>query len=162
MKNLKDIISEKLKVTKHEIVGLDIYNADTVIDFLISNDTERRQIAIDTIREEVINFGCERMTATNKIKKSGSYLYFIQFSKLYLRSEKPDSLMMLRKYNTFDDYYTVTINADDNFYNHRIIGLTEPWNRTQPNLAPKTEEIYKISPDCPVYEICKILDSKKF
>ena len=159
MKNLKDIILEKLKVTKHDTPKLDIEHADTVIDFLISNSTERRQIAIDTIREEVINFGCERMTATNKIKNSESY--FIQFSKIYLRSENPDSLMMLRK-RMYDNYYTVIINADDNLYNHRIIGLTEPWNRTQPNLAPKTEEIYKISPDCSVYEICKILDSKKF
>ena len=161
MKNLKDIILEKLKVkvTKHDTPKLDIDDADTVVDFLISNGTERRQIAIDTIREEVINFGCERMTATNKIKNSGSY--FIQFSKIYLHSENPDSLMMLRK-RMYDDYYTVIINADDKFYNHRIIGLTEPWNRTQPNLAPKTAEIYKISPDCPVYEICKILDSKKF
>ena len=159
MKNLKDIILEKLKVTKHEIVGLDINDVDTVIDFLISDSTERRQIAIDTIIEEVINYGCERMTATNKIKNSESY--FIQFSKIYLHSENPDSLMMLRK-RMYDNYYTVIINADDNLYNHRIIGLTEPWNKTQPNLAPKTEEIYKISPDCPVYEICKILDSKKF
>lgn len=159
MKNLKDIILEKLKVTKHDTPKLDIEDADTVIDFLISNSTERRQIAIDTIREEVINFGCERMTATNKIKNSGSY--FIQFSKIYVHSENPDSLMMLRK-RMYDNYYTVIINADDNLYNHRIIGLTEPWNKTQPNLAPKTEEIYKISPDCPVYEICKILDSKKF
>ena len=159
MKNLKDIILEKLKVTKQEIAVLDIYDADTVIDFLTSKGTERRQIAIDTIREEVINYGCERMTATNKIKNSESY--FIQFSKIYLHSENPDSLMMLRK-RMYDNYYTVIINADDNLYNHRIIGLTEPWNKTQPNLAPKTEEIYKISPDCPVYEICKILDSKKF
>ena len=161
MKNLKDIILEKLKVkvTKHNTPELDINDVDTVIDFLISDSTERRQIAIDTIREEVINYGCERMTATNKIKNSESY--FIQFSKIYLHSENPDSLMMLRK-RMYDNYYTVIINADDNLYNHRIIGLTEPWNRTQPNLAPKTEEIYKISPDCPVYEICKILDSKKF
>ena len=161
MKNLKDIILEKLKVkvTKHNTPELDINDVDTVIDFLISDSTERRQIAIDTIREEVINYGCERMTATNKIKNSESY--FIQFSKIYLRSENPDSLMMLRK-RMYDNYYTVIINADDNLYNHRIIGLTEPWNRTQPNLAPKTEEIYKISPDCPVYAICKILDSKKF
>lgn len=159
MKNLKDIILEKLKVTKRDTPKLDIEDADTVIDFLISNSTERRQIAIDTIREEVINCGCERMTATNKIKNSESY--FIQFSKIYLHSETPDSLMMLRK-RMYDNYYTVIINADDNLYNHRIIGLTEPWNKTQPNLAPKTEEIYKISPDCPVYEICKILDSKKF
>ena len=161
MKNLKDIILEKLKVkvTKHDTPELDINDVDTVIDFLISDSTERRQIAIDTIREEVINYGCERMTATNKIKNSESY--FIQFSKIYLRSENPDSLMMLRK-RMYDNYYTVIINADDNLYNHRIIGLTEPWNKTQPNLAPKTEEIYKISPDCPVYEICKILDSKKF
>ena len=161
MKNLKDKdkIIEKLKVTKHETPELDIDDVDTVIDFLTSKGTERRQIAIDTIREEVINYGCERMTATNKIKNSESY--FIQFSKIYLHSENPDSLMMLRK-RMYDNYYTVIINADDNLYNHRIIGLTEPWNKTQPNLAPKTEEIYKISPDCPVYEICKILDSKKF
>ena len=159
MKNLKDIILEKLKVTKHETPELDIDDVDTVIDFLTSKGTERRQIAIDTIREEVINYGCERMTATNKIKNSESY--FIQFSKIYLHSENPDSLMMLRK-RMYDNYYTVIINADDNLYNHRIIGFTEPWNKTQPNLAPKTEEIYKISPDCPVYEICKILDSKKF
>ena len=159
MKNLKDIILEKLKVTKHDLPGLDIADTDTVIEFLTGDDIKRRQIAIDTIREEVINYGCEQMTSTNKIKSSESY--FIQFSKIYLHSETPDSLMVLRK-RMYDNYYTVIINADDNLYNHRIIGLTEPWNRTQPNLAPKTEEIYKISPDCPVYQICKILDSKKF
>lgn len=159
MKNLKDIILEKLKVAKYNTPELDINDADDVIDFLISDGTERRQIAIDTIREEVINFGCERMMTTNKIRSSGSY--FIQFSKLYVHSETPDSLMLLKKYN-YADYYTVTINADDNIYNHRIIALMEPWNRTQPNLAPKTEEIYKISPDCVVYQICKMLDSKKF
>ena len=159
MKNLKDIILEKLKVTKREIQELDIDDVDTVIDYLTGDDTARRQIAIDTIREEVINYGCERMTATNKIKSSGSY--FMQFSKLHLRSEKPDSLMLLRKYK-YDDYYTIVINADDNVYNHRITTLMEPWNRTQPNLSPKTAEMYQIPPDCPVYQICKILDSNKF
>ena len=159
MKNLKDIILEKLKVTKHDTPELDIDDVDTVIDFLTGDDTARRQIAIDAIREEVINYGCERMTSTNKIKSSGSY--FIQFSKIYLRSEKPDSLMLLRKYK-YDDYYTIVINADDNVYNHRITTLMEPWNRIQPNLAPKSQEIYQIPPDCPVYQICKILDSNKF
>ena len=159
MKNLKDIILEKLKVTKHDTPELDIDDVDTVIDYLTGDDTARRQIAIDAIREEVINYGCQRMMATNKIKSSGSY--FIQFSKLYVRSEKPDSLMLLRKYN-YDDYYTIVINADDNVYNHRIITLLEPWDRTQPSLSPKSQEIYQIHPDCPVYQICKILDSKKF
>ena len=159
MKNLKDIILEKLKVTKHDTPELDIDDVDTVIEFLTGDDTARRQLAIDAIREEVINYGCERMTVTNKIKSSESY--FIQFSKIYLRSEKPDSLMVLRKYK-YDDYYTIIINADDNVYNKRIVTYLEPWKRTQPNLSPKTAEIYKISPDCPVYQICKILDSNKF
>lgn len=159
MKNLKDIILEKLKVTKHDTPELDIDDVDTVIDFLTCDDTARRQIAIDAIREEVINYGCQRIMTTNKIKSSESY--FIQFSKIYLRSEKPDSLMLLRKYK-YDDYYTIIINADDNVYNKRIVTYLEPWKRTQPNLAPKTAEIYKISPDCPVYQICKILDSNKF
>lgn len=159
MKNLKDIILEKLKVTKHDTPELDIDDVDTVIDYLTGDDTARRQIAIDAIREEVINYGCERIAATNKIKSSGSY--FIQFSKLYLRSEKPDSLLMLRKYK-YDDYYNIMINADDSVYNHRIIVMMDPWNRIQPNLAPKSQEVYKISPDCVVHQICKILDSKKF
>ena len=159
MKNLKDIILEKLKVTKHDTPELDIDDVDTVIDFLTSDDTARRQIAIDAIREEVINYGCKRMTVTNKIKTSESY--FIQFSKIYLRSEKPDSLMLLRKYK-YDDYYTIIINADDNVYNKIIVTYLEPWKRTQPNLSPKTAEIYQIPPDCPVYQICKILDSNKF
>ena len=159
MKNLKDIILEKLKVTKHDTSELDIDDVDTVIDFLTSDDTARRQIAIDAIREEVINYGCQRIMTTNKIKSSGSY--FIQFSKIYLRSEKPDSLMVLRKYN-YDDYYTIIINADDNVYNKIIATYLEPWKRTQPNLSPKTAEIYQIPPDCPVYQICKILDSNKF
>ena len=159
MKNLKDIILEKLKVTKHDTSELDIDDVDTVIDYLTSDDTARRQIAIDAIREEVINYGCKRMTVTNKIKSSGSY--FIQFSKIYLRSENPDSLMLLRKYN-YDDYYTIIINADDNVYNKIIVTYLEPWKRTQPNLSPKTAEIYQIPPDCPVYQICKILDSNKF
>lgn len=161
MKNLKDIILEKLKVTKHDTPELDIDDVDTVIDFLTGDDTARRQIAIDAIREEVINYGCERMTSTNKIKSSGSY--FIQFSKIYLRSEKPDSLMMLRQHSySYDEYYTIIINADDNVYNKRIVTYLEPWKRTQPNLAPKSQEIYQIPPDCPVYQICKILDSNKF
>ena len=159
MKNLKDIILEKQKKTKHDTPELDIDDVDTVIDYLTSDDTARRQIAIDAIREEVINYGCERMTTTNKIKSSGSY--FIQFSKIYLRSENPDSLMVLRKYK-YDDYYTIVINADDNVYNKRIVTYLEPWKRTQPNLSPKTAEIYQIPPDCPVYQICKILDSNKF
>ena len=159
MKNLKDIILEKLKVTKHDTPELDIDDVDTVIDYLTSDDTARRQIAIDAIREEVINYGCERMTTTNKIKSSGSY--FIQFSKIYLRSEKPDSLMLLRKYK-YDDYYTIVINADDNVYHKRIVTYLAPWKSTQPNLSPKTAEIYQIPPDCPIYEICKILDSNKF
>lgn len=159
MKNLKDIILEKLKVTKHDTPELDIDDVDTVIDYLTGDDTARRQIAIDAIREEVINYGCERMMTTNKIKSSESY--FIQFSKLYLRSEKPDSLLMLRKYK-YDDYYTIVINADDNVYNKRIVTYLEPWKSTQPNLSPKTAEIYQIPFDCPIYEICKILDSNKF
>ena len=159
MKNLKDIILEKLKVTKLDTPELDIDDVDTVIDFLTDDDIERRQIAIDAIREEVIRYGCERMMTTNKIKSSGSY--FIQFSKIYLRSEKPDSLMLLRKYN-YDEYYTIIINADDNVYNKRIATYLEPWKRTQPNLSPKTAEIYQIPPDCPVYQICKILNSNKF
>ena len=159
MKNLKDIILEKLKVTKHDTPELDIDDVDTVINFLTCDDTACRQIAIDAIREEVINYGCERMTTTNKIKSSGSY--FIQFSKIYLRSENPDSLMVLRKYK-YDDYYTIVINADDNVYNKRIVTYLEPWKRTQPNLSPKTAEIYQSPPDCPVYQICKILDSNKF
>ena len=159
MKNLKDIILEKLKVAKHDTSKLDIDDVDTVIDYLTSDDTARRQIAIDAIREEVINYGCQRMMTTNKIKSSGSY--FIQFSKIYLRSEKPDSLMLLRKYK-YDDYYTIIINADDNVYNKIIVTYLEPWKRTQPNLSPKTAEIYQIPPDCPVYQICKILDSNKF
>ena len=159
MKNLKDIILEKLKVTKHDTPELDIDDVDTVIDFLTCDDTARRQIAIDAIREEVINYGCQRIMTTNKIKSSGSY--FIQFSKIYLRSEKPDSLMLLRKYK-YDDYYTIVINADDNVYNKRIVTYLEPWKRTQPNLSPKTAEIYQIPFDCPIYEICKILDSNKF
>ena len=159
MKNLKDIILEKLKVTKYDTPELDIDDVDTVIDYLTSDDTARRQIAIDAIREEVINYGCRRMTVTNKIKSSGSY--FIQFSKIYLRSEKPDSLMLLRKYN-YDDYYTIIINADDNVYNKIIVTYLEPWKITEPNLSPKTADIYQIPPDCPVYQICKILDSNKF
>ena len=159
MKNLKDIILEKLKVTKHELPELDIDDTDTVIEFLTGDDIERRQIAIDTIREEVISCGCQRMMSTNKIKHSGSY--FMEFSKLHLNSEKPDRLLMLRRYSS-DNYYTIAINADDNVYNKRIVSILDSWNRIQPGLAPKTAEIYQISPDCPVYRICEILNSNKF
>lgn len=159
MKNLKDIILEKLKVTKHKTPELDIDDVDTVIDFLTGDDIGRRQIAIDAIREEVINYGCKRMLSTNKIKHSGSY--FMEFSKLHLNSEKPDRLLMLcqRKY---DEYYIIAINADDNVYNKPISIMVDSWNRIQPGLAPKTAEIYQISSDCPVHQICKILDSNKF
>ena len=159
MKNLKDIILEKLKVTKHELPELDIEDTDTVIDYLAGDDVERRQIAIDTIREEVISYGCQRIMSTNKMKHSGSY--FMEFSKLHLNSEKPDRLLMIRQYS-YDNYYTIAINADDNVYNKRIVSIVDSWNRIQPGLAPKTAEIYQIPPDCPVYQICKILDSNKF
>ena len=159
MKNFKDIILEKLKVTKRELPELDIDDTDTVIEFLTGDDVERRQIAIDTIREEVISYGCQRMMSTNKIKQSGSY--FMEFSKLHLNSEKPDRLLMLRRYSS-DNYYTIAINADDNVYTKRIVSIVDSWNRIQPGLSPKTAEMYQISPDCPVYRICKILDSNKF
>ena len=159
MKNLKDIILEKLKVTKRELPELDIDDTDTVIEFLTGDDVERRQIAIDTIREEVISYGCQRMMSTNKIKQSGSY--FMEFSKLHLNSEKPDRLLMLRRYSS-DNYYNIAINADDNVYNKRIVTIVDSWNRIQPDLSPKTAEIYQITSDCPVYQICKILDSNKF
>ena len=51
MKNFKDIILEKLKVSKHELPELDIDDTDTVIKFLTGDDIDRRQIAIDIIRE---------------------------------------------------------------------------------------------------------------
>ena len=159
MKNLKDIILEKLKVTKHELPELDIDDIDTVIEFLTGDDVERRQIAIDTIREEVISYGCKRMVRTNEIKRSEAY--FIQFSKIRLDSENPDSLMMIKQYR-YDTYYSIIINADDNVYNRRIMTYTESWDKTQPNLAPKIAEVYQIQPDCPVHRICKILDSNKF
>lgn len=159
MKNLKDIILEKLKVTKRESQELDIDDVDTVIDYLTGDDIERRQIAIDTIREEVISCGCQRLMSTNKIKHSRSY--FMEFSKLHLSSEKPDRLLMLCQ-RAYGDYYAIAINADDNVYNKRISSILDTWNRIQPNLAPKTAEMYQISPDCPVIEICKILDSNKF
>ena len=38
MKNLKDIILEKLKVTKRDTTELDIDDVDTVIDFLTGDD----------------------------------------------------------------------------------------------------------------------------
>ena len=159
MKNLKDIILEKLKVSKRELPELDIDDTDTVIEFLTGDDVERRQIAIDTIREEVISYGCQRMMSTNKIKQSGSY--FMEFSKLHLNSEKPDRLLMLRRYSS-DNYYNIAINADDNVYNKRIVSIVDSWNRIQPGLSPKTAEMYQISPDCPVHRICTILDSNKF
>ena len=158
MKNLKDIILEKLNVTKHDTPELDIDDVDTVIDYLTGDDIERRQIAIDTIREEVISCGCQRMMSTNKIKHSRSY--FMEFSKLHLSSEKPDRLLMLCQ-RAYGDYYAIAINADDNVYNKRISSILDTWNRIQPNLAPKTAEMYQISPDCPVIEICKILDSNE-
>ena len=158
MKNLKDIILEKLKVTKRDTTELDIDDVDTVIDFLTGDDIERRQIAIDIIREEVISCGCQRLMSTNKIKHSGSY--FMEFSKLHLSSEKPDRLMMICQ-RAYGDYYTIAVNADDNLYTKRIVSILDTWNRIQPNLSPKTAEIYKIPTDCPVYQICKMLDSKK-
>ena len=93
MKNFKDIILEKLKVSKRELPELDIDDTDTVIEFLTGDDIKRRQIAIDAIREEVISCGCKRMLSTNKIKHSGSY--FMEFSKLHLNSEKPDKNVLI-------------------------------------------------------------------
>lgn len=159
MKNLKDIVLEKLKVTNHEEPELSVYDVTNVINFLSGDDIERRQIAIDTIREEVINYGCPIVKRPIEIKSSR--LYFMQFSKIRIDSETPDSLIILHQLG-YDDYYSIIINADDSIYNKRIVTYREPWNRTQPNLAPKTAEIYKISFDCPVYEICKAMDSKKF
>lgn len=159
MQNLKDLILEKLKVTKHKTPELDIDDVDTVIDFLTGDDIERRQIAIDAIREEIINYGCQRMMSANKIKSSG--LYFIQFSKIRIDSETLDSLIMIHQYK-YDDYYTIIINADDNVYTKRIVTYLEPWKNTRPILSPKTAEIYQIPVECVVYRICKILSSNKF
>lgn len=159
MKNLKDSILEKLKISPDNNTNLDINNPEVVVDYLCSDNITKRQSAIDCIREEVINYNCPIVKRTNKIKSSR--LYFIQFSKIKIDSETPDSLMILRQLS-YDDYYSIIINADDNIYNKKIMAYREPWNRTQPNLNPKTAEIYNIPFDCPVYEICKIMDSKKF
>ena len=91
MQNLKDLILEKLKVTKNNS-NLDISEPEVIVDYLYSNDISKRQEAIDCIKEEISISNCRRLKTTNTIKNS--WLNFIQLSRIHYDDDTPNCITM--------------------------------------------------------------------
>lgn len=153
MKNLKDIILEKLKISSDNATILDISNPEVVVDYLYSDDITKRQQAIDCIREEIINSNCKQLKTTHTVKTSD--LNFIQLSKIRLEDDVPNCITVCRRHLT--SYVVIYIMADGSVYNKQPKRHIEGWNTTQPNLAPKTQELYEIPEDSILNEICKLI-----
>lgn len=153
MKTLKDIILEKLKISSDNNTMLDISNPEVVVDYLYSDDITERQKAIDCIREEIINSNCKQLRTTHTVKTSE--LNFIQLSKIRLEDNDHNCITVCRRHNT--SYLVIYIMADNSVYNKQPRRYFEGWNNTQPNLAPKTQELYEIPEDSILNEICKLI-----
>ena len=152
MKNLKDLILEKLKVTKNNS-DLDISNPEVVVDYLYSDDISKRQEAIDCIKEEIHISNCRQLKTTNTIKNSS--LNFIQLSRIHFDDDNPKCITICKRLN--DNYDVIFIAADNSIYNKRPQRYFEGWNHTQPNLSPKSEELYEIPEDSILNEICMLI-----
>ena len=152
MKNLKDLILEKLKVTKNNS-DLDISNPEVVVDYLYSDDISKRQEAIDCIKEEIRISNCRQLKTTNTIKNS--LLNFIQVSRIHFDDDNPSCITICKRLN--DNYDVIFIAADNSIYNKRPQRYFEGWNRTQPNLSPKSAELYEIPEDSILNEICMLI-----
>lgn len=156
MKNLKDIIIEKLKISSDNTTMLDISNPEVVVDYLYSDDMTKRQNAIDCIREEIINSNCKQLKTTYTVKSSD--LNFIQLSKIRVIDNSPNCITVCRRHNT--SYVVIYIIADDSVYNKQPKRYIEGWSTTQPNLSPKTQELYEIPEDSILNEICALIREK--
>lgn len=158
MKNLKDIILEKLKVRQSISDRSDLFIDDTeiVVDYLYSDDINKRQEAINCISEEILNSNCKQLTNTRAVKSSS--LNFIQLSKVRLNDEIPNCLTVCKRYNA--NYVVINIIADDSTYNKQPKRHIEGWNNTQPNLSPKTQELYEIPENSILNEICELIREK--
>lgn len=150
MQNLKDLILEKLKVTKNNS-GLDISELEVIVDYLYSNDISKRQEAIDCIKEEIQISNCRRLKTTNTIKNS--QLNFIQLSRIHFDDNNPNCIIICKRYGS--NYITIFITTTE-----KPAGYFEGWNRTQPNLSPKTEELYEIPEDSILNDICSLIREK--
>lgn len=153
MKTLKDSILEKLKISSDNTTILDISNPEVVVYYLYSDDITKRQQAIDCIREEIINSNCKQLKTTHTVKTSD--LNFIQLSKIRLEDNDPNCIMVCKRHNT--SYLVIYILADNAVYNKQPKRHFEGWNNTQPNLAPKTQQLYEIPEDSILNEICKLI-----
>ena len=152
MQNLKDLILEKLKVTKNNS-SLDISEPEVIVDYLYSNDISKRQEAIDCIKEEISISNCRRLKTTNTIKNS--WLNFIQLSRIHYDDDTPNCITICRRHNT--DYDVICISADNSIYNKQPKRYIEGWNRIQPNLSPKTEEVYEMPEYSVLNQICMLI-----
>lgn len=150
MKNLKDIILEKLKVTKNNS-GLDISEPEVIVDYLFSNDISKRQEAIDYIKEEIQISNCRQLKTTHTVKTSD--LNFIQLSKIKYGDDVPNCITVCKRYGS--NYITIFITTTE-----KPAGYFDGWNRTQPNLSPKTEELYEIPEDSILNDICSLIREK--
>ena len=152
MQNLKDLILEKLKVTKNNS-SLDISEPEVIVDYLYSNDISKRQEAIDCIKEEIRISNCRRLKTTNTIKNS--WLNFIQLSRIHYDYDTPNCITICRRHNT--NYDVICISADNSIYNKQPKRYIEGWNRIQPNLSPKTEELYEMPEYSVLNQICMLI-----
>ena len=154
MKNLKDIILEKLKVTKSS-TSLDIINdPKSVVDYLYSDDISKRQEAINCIKEEILISNCKQLKTTNTVKNSTAN--FIQLSKIHIDDDTPNCITICRRqYGT--NYLMIYIIADNNPYNKQPNRHINTWSNIQPNLSPKTQELYEIPSDSILNLICTLI-----
>lgn len=158
MKNLKDIIVEKLKIHANSSVRSDLFidDIETVVDYLYSDDINQRQQAIDCIREEILDTNCKQLPSTRTVKSSD--LNYIQLSRIKINDDVPNCITVCKRYNA--NYVVIVIMADDSIYNKLPRRYIEGWNTTQPNLAPKTQELYEIPENSILNKICDLIREK--
>lgn len=83
---------------------------------------------------------------------------FIQLSRIHFDDDIPKCITICKHLN--DNYDVIWIAADNSIYDERPKRYFEGWNRTQPNLSPKSEELYEISEDSILNEICMLIRKK--
>lgn len=156
MKGLKDIIQEKLKVSKSNVQLVDINDTDLIVDYLINSDRINRQAAITTIYEEVQNLNLLRIRFATSIERSTKYC--IEFGKASSKHDDISFIQIIHRYGS--NYETIGISAGDSWASDRPYKYVEGWNKTKANLSPRLCELYEIPSDSVLNDIFKQLSDK--
>lgn len=156
MKGLKDIIQEKLKVSKSNVQLVDINDIDLIVDYLINSDRINRQVAITTIYEEVQNLNLLRIRFATSIERSTKYC--IEFGKTVDKDDNINFIQIIHRYGS--NYETIGISTGDSWASDRPYKYVDGWNTTRANISPRLWELYEIPPDSILNEIFKKLSDK--